>query len=393
MIYYLLVSFREGLHDLFAGVLRARNPRTVFDAYFVVIDSVVILGRWVLRLLTQCCLCIRILRSLPGAVTAAIDVVSARSHCSFPTLHAVGGSCRRSMFVMSEDLKTFPVLLGSSSLLGLQPAVVYRRQLLRNDVTSAWNECVSSVAVEVPFSFLVERLPFRALSELARSHNIVVDWRRRTLDGLCNLFSAHQCGLSCPLTMSVFDFRSDGLHVIGVDCRDSFVTAQLLLRFPILSRCRPEPTVRYRFSGMVDCLRGVPDETHPAIVVDIPIRYLVERLPFHALNDIARWHGLSPDGESWIVDELVMKLLTHHCFLCARRFPSFIPISVDCSSVNSRARAAYSLAPCIPMPSQSSVCFPPDPLSRIHKLEILHSWNDRLELPSVHEKPCAVCAT
>ncbi len=107
----------------------------------------------------------------------------------------------------------------------------------------------------------------------------------------------------------MFDFPCDGLHDIGVTSADSSVSGRLLERLPSFNQLRPIATMQYAFAGVVDCSRGVAVSTVGVVILDVPLRYLVPRLPFEALIDVALHHGLRPFGSSWSSEDLVSNLL------------------------------------------------------------------------------------
>ncbi|KZT05077.1 uncharacterized protein LAESUDRAFT_241011 [Laetiporus sulphureus 93-53] len=75
---------------------------------------------------------------LPGAVTEALSTGNAWSRYSSTGHSFVGGGTRRSDSVSTSELRAFPVVLGSRSLLALHSSVKYRCQLRRENVTSLW---------------------------------------------------------------------------------------------------------------------------------------------------------------------------------------------------------------------------------------------------------------
>ncbi len=121
-----------------------------------------------------------------GAITEAIDTVGAHSHRSSLFVSAVGGASRQSVFVSAEELEAFAVVLGSRSMLSLHSGALYRCEVKRTGLTSVWDQQIRPVAVDVPLTFLVARLPFCALQELSHIHNVDVQRGQHSLDGLCS---------------------------------------------------------------------------------------------------------------------------------------------------------------------------------------------------------------
>ncbi|KZT05076.1 uncharacterized protein LAESUDRAFT_241023 [Laetiporus sulphureus 93-53] len=108
--------------------------------------------------------------------------------------------------------------------------------------------------------------------------------------------------------------------------------------------------------------------------------------------DIAVKHGVIPSDKTCSVDDVVDRLLAHECWLCARRYPVFIPAPTKRDD-GSFAPAVYSIAPSHILRSTTSTRFPPKPLSNAEKVDIFRSWYNAVDLPSIYEVPCAVCAT
>lgn len=225
----------------------------------------------------------------------------------YPSSPLRGGAVAHSASLPTNDLSAFCVVSSSSPFSWDSPACILG--FVHDGASTPPPKPGYAVPMfDVPLQFLLDRLPYRLLRELARNHHVHVGRTHTSLGSLLSILQTHHCNIGCDILTVV--------HVsLPLPPRRSSVPADILCRYTSPSSLFPASVGAAEFLWPISSseVSNIVVPGSPLLACPVPLNILLVELVYEDFVSVLPFHGIDIPPMRLRPDQLVRLVIQHCC--------------------------------------------------------------------------------